>query len=74
MSAPDLFSLTHYRLYMEPGLAPYKLTSNIDGIPESRRSFIIKLTYTKSFGNNKVKSQRQVDSGSREERDRIRKD
>jgi hypothetical protein len=74
LSAPDLFSLTHYRLFMEPGLAPYHLTSNIDGIPESRRSFVIKLTYTKSFGNNKVKSQRQVDSGSREERDRIRKD
>lgn len=74
LSAPDLFSLTHYRLFMEPGLAPYHLTSKIDGIPESRRSFILKLTYSKSFGNNKVKSQRQVDNGSREERDRIRKE
>lgn len=39
---------------------------------ESAKARIIKLTYTKSFGNNKVRSQRQRGIGSKDERDRIR--
>lgn len=72
VSLPDPLKLAHYRLYMEPGLAPYGLTSNIDIIPESRRAMVVKVTYSKSFGNNKVKGRRNLGAGSRDEQNRIR--
>lgn len=40
--------------------------------PESRKSRIIKLTYSKSFGTGKSKGPKQRGMGSKDERDRIR--
>lgn len=72
VSLPDPLRLTHYRLYIEPGLSPYGLTSNIDIIPEARRALVVKVTYSKSFGNNKVKGRRSPGTGSRDEQERIK--
>ncbi len=52
----------------------FNLKSNVTFNTESGKSQIIKLTYTRSFGNTSIKSQRKQASGSQDERDRIRKD
>jgi hypothetical protein len=74
LSVSDLLSSTHYRLDIDEPKTAYSITSKIDVMPESRKAPIIKFTYSKSFGNNKVKGQRQWSIGSKDERDRIRKD
>lgn len=50
----------------------FSVKSHVIYNTESARARIVKLTYTKSFGNNKVKGQRQRSIGSKDERDRIR--
>jgi hypothetical protein len=52
----------------------FSLRSYVDYNTESRTAQIIKLTYSRSFGNNTIKSQRKTAGGSNEERDRMRKD
>jgi iron complex outermembrane recepter protein len=51
----------------------FNLKSSIIYNPESRRYQVIKLTYSKSFGNSTVKSRRTDVNGSMDERDRIRR-
>lgn len=51
----------------------FNLKSSIIYNPESRRYQVIKLTYSKSFGNSTSKSRRSDVNGSMDERDRIRR-
>jgi iron complex outermembrane recepter protein len=50
----------------------FSAKSHVTYNPESRRSPIIKLTYSRSFGNSNVKGQRKQESGPEDERNRIR--
>lgn len=50
----------------------FSLKSHVNFHAESAKAMIIKLTYSKSFGNNQVKSKTKRDSGSKDERERIR--
>lgn len=52
----------------------FSIKNHVIFYPESGRYSIIKLTYSRSFGNNKAKAQTQRGIGSTDERDRIRKD
>ena len=74
LSVSDLLESTHYHTHIDAPNTAYNVHSDIDIMPESRKSHIIRLTFSKSFGNNKLKSQRQWDTGSKDEQNRIRKD
>lgn len=71
LSFPDILKSIHYQMYIEPGSSPNNASHRVDGSPESRKAFMVRLTYSKSFGNSKIKS-RQRSIGSREERERVR--
>lgn len=52
----------------------FSLRSYVDYNTETRTAQIVKLTYSRSFGNNTVKNRRKAAAGSKDERDRMRKD
>jgi iron complex outermembrane recepter protein len=52
----------------------FSLRSFVDYNTETRTAQIVKLTYSRSFGNNAIKSQRKTAAGSKDERDRMRKE
>lgn len=52
----------------------FAIQSHVIVTTESAKSPIIKITYTRSFGNNTPRLSSKMDSGSDDERDRIRKE
>ena len=52
----------------------FSIKNHVIFYTESGRYSTIKITYSRSFGNNKTKAQIQRSSGPADERDRIRKD
>jgi hypothetical protein len=71
LSASDLLMSTRNHNYFEIPNQAYQIRSNMYMNPESRKAFLIKLTYTKSFGNNKVKEPRRWGMAAQEESNRI---
>lgn len=74
LSVPDIFrtvSVTSY--YGTLAEEAFDIKSHVVFRTESARSPVIKLTYSRSFGNSTIKSQRKQDAGSNEERERIKK-
>lgn len=75
LSVSDLLKSMHVDLYFGHLTEEAFSTKNMVGYNgESQKSRIVKLSYVKSFGETKVKSQRQRGIGSGDERNRIRKD
>ena len=73
LSATDLLSSQVYNSHIGIVTADaYQTKAHIYYRPESAKSPIIKLTYTRSFGSGAPKTDSPQNNGSREERDRIR--
>lgn len=74
LSVSDIFRSTTFNNYLgHLTEEAFLLKSYLNFNPETRKSPIIKLTYSRSFGNSTIKSQRKQDSGSNDERERIKK-
>jgi iron complex outermembrane recepter protein len=74
LSIADLLRSTHYPTDIDVPQAAYSIRSKIDVIPESRRAQIFRLSYSKSFGNNKMKGKRRGDGIFSDEDNRVRKE
>ena len=75
LSVADILSKERYIInYGTLTEEAFSIRSHVAFYPESAKVPIIKLTYSRSFGNNKSKAQTQRGIGSTDERDRIRKD
>ncbi|HMH20674.1 MAG TPA: TonB-dependent receptor [Puia sp.] len=75
LSVTDLLMTIHYTSYIGALTEEaYSTRAHVTYSPESARFPIIRLTYSRSFGNNKAKKERTPDAGSKEERDRVRKE
>jgi len=73
LSVADILRSEHYFIYYGTITdEAFSIKSYVGFYPESAKSSIIKLTYSRSFGNNKTKSQRSA--GANDEQERIRKD
>jgi hypothetical protein len=75
LSASDLLMDERYIVrYGELTEEAFSIKSHVTFNTESSKFPIIKLTYSRSFGNNTIKGQGKQGTGSEDERDRIRKD
>ncbi len=75
LSVSDLFrSMNIHTYFGYLTEEAFSLRSHLSYNTESRRTRIIKLTYAKSFGNTKIRGQKQRGIGSKDERDRVRKE
>jgi iron complex outermembrane recepter protein len=73
LSVSDVFSTIKYRaFYGTLSEEAFNGKSEVTYNPESRRSPIIKLTYSRSFGTGTTRSRKQG-AGTQDEQDRIRK-
>ncbi len=72
-SVSDILSSEHYFInYGTITEEAFSIKSYVRFYPESARSPILKLTYSRSFGNNKTKA--QGNPGANDEQERIRKE
>lgn len=73
LSVSDIFSSERYIInYGTLTEEAFSIRNQVAFYPESATFPIIKLTYSRSFGNNKAKA--QVGAGTNEEQERVRKD
>ena len=75
LSVSDLLRTVRYNVqYGTLTEEAFNIKNHVTVNPESAKTPIIKLTYSRSFGTGALKSARKQDNGSSDERDRIRKD
>ena len=75
LSVQDVFRTLNFTSYYGTLTEEaFSVKSHVVYSAESAKSQIIKLTYSRSFGNAGIKRQRQQDNGSQEEMNRVRKE